>query len=61
MTDKDLMPFGKYKGDKIGEVSASYLLWAYSQPDLMKRYPELKEYIEKGRKALEEEAKTERW
>ncbi len=25
------MPFGKYKGEAIGDVPASYLLWFYDQ------------------------------
>jgi uncharacterized protein (DUF3820 family) len=27
MEDQDLMPFGKYKGEKMEKVPASYLLW----------------------------------
>jgi len=29
MTDSDLMPYGKYKGEKMANVPASYLLWLY--------------------------------
>ena len=29
LTDGSLMPFGKYKGDKMVNVPASYLLWLY--------------------------------
>lgn len=31
MTDQDLMPFGKYKGEKMEDVPASYLLWLRDQ------------------------------
>ena len=57
MKDSDLMPFGKYKDEKIGDVPASYLLWLGDQPDIKKRYPELFAYIDSGRKHLEREAK----
>lgn len=59
MKDSDLMPFGKHKDEKLGDVPASYLLWAYSEPDLMRRYPGLKDYIESGKAHLEAEAKRE--
>ena len=28
-TDEDLMPFGKYKGWKLANVPAEYLIWLY--------------------------------
>ncbi len=31
MTDESLMPYGKYKGTKMANVPASYLLWVYDQ------------------------------
>ena len=31
MSDQDLMPFGKYKGEKMEKVPASYLLWLRDQ------------------------------
>lgn len=31
MNDQDLMPFGKYKGEKMEDVPASYLLWLREQ------------------------------
>jgi len=42
MTDESVMPFGKYKGDPIGTVPASYLLWLYEEN---KCYGEVKQYI----------------
>jgi len=29
LTDESLMPWGKYKGDKMINVPASYLVWLY--------------------------------
>lgn len=29
MNDESLMPFGKYKGIKMANVPASYLIWLY--------------------------------
>ncbi len=27
MSDQDIMPFGKYRGEKMEDIPASYLLW----------------------------------
>ena len=29
MDDKSIMPFGKYKGEKMGNVPADYLIWLF--------------------------------
>ena len=29
LTDESLMPWGKYKGEKMADVPASYLIWIY--------------------------------
>jgi len=31
MKDIDLMPWGKYKGVKMANVPASYLIWLYKE------------------------------
>lgn len=31
MDDSTVMPFGKYRGEKLANVPASYLLWLYDQ------------------------------
>lgn len=49
MTDNDPMPFGKYKGEKMANVPASYLLWLYENS---KVYGDVKEYIEENINAL---------
>lgn len=45
MNDNSIMPFGKYKGVKLANVPASYLLWLY---DNNKCFGELKKYIEEN-------------
>lgn len=53
LKDTDPMPFGKkHKGKPMSEVPAGYLLWA---GDLTGLQPELREYIERNRKVLEDE------
>jgi uncharacterized protein (DUF3820 family) len=42
MNDESLMPFGKYKGDKMANIPADYLLWLYENS---KVYGEVKQYI----------------
>lgn len=54
MKDTDLMPFGKYKGEKLANVPASYLLWCYEHPWCR---GELKKYIEENKQVLIKEAK----
>lgn len=43
LTDDSLMPFGKFKGEEMINVPASYLIWLY---DNDKCSGEVKEYIE---------------
>lgn len=49
MTDQDLMPFGKYKGERMEKVPASYLLWLRDQGCT---HPEVKSYIEENETVL---------
>lgn len=42
MTDSSLMPFGRYKGQKLANVPPDYLIWLY---DNNKCNGELKQYI----------------
>lgn len=55
MTDDSLMPFGKHKGKKLGDVPASYLLWLYDQEGFVTKNPDLSGYIAKNMKHLEKE------
>jgi uncharacterized protein (DUF3820 family) len=45
MTDQDLMPFGKYKGEKMEKVPASYLLWLRDEGC---SNPDVRDYIEEN-------------
>lgn len=49
MTDQDLMPFGKYKGEKMEKVPASYLLWLRDQGC---SHSGVKSYIEENETVL---------
>lgn len=55
--DNTLMPFGKYKGDKLANVPASYLLFLLDQ-EWFKDGP-LKTYIEKNKSTLTAEVKRQ--
>lgn len=52
MDDQSLMPFGKYKGRKMEDVPAEYLLWLRDENC---RNLEVKEYIEDNLRALMQE------
>lgn len=56
ITDNSLMPYGKYKGKKMANISASYLLWMYRNDKLFKA---LEVYVEENMDALEKEEKEE--
>lgn len=49
MNDQSLMPFGKYKGRKMEDVPADYLLWLRDQKC---RNQEVSDYIEENLSAL---------
>jgi uncharacterized protein (DUF3820 family) len=52
MNDESLMPFGKYKGEKMANVSPDYLIWLYENG---KCYGELKDYIKDNMDVLKSE------
>lgn len=54
LDDNSRMPFGKYKNEKLANVPASYLLWAYDNLNLR---PDLKRYINSVRDSLQQETK----
>lgn len=56
ITDSSLMPYGKYKGKKMANIPASYLLWMYRNDKLFKS---LEVYVEENMNALEKEEKEE--
>lgn len=54
LTDNCLMPFGQYKGQKLANVPAGYLLHIR---DNFQIFDNLKAYIDENRDALELEKK----
>lgn len=56
MTDESIMPFGKYKGEKMANIPASYLLWLYENS---KVYGEVKEYIKNNLVTIKQEIEFE--
>ena len=45
LTDEDLMPFGKHKGERLCDIPASYFLWLSGQ-DWLDKFPALKAYVD---------------
>ena len=56
ITDDSIMPWGKYKGEKMANVPASYLMWCYNNN---KCSPSVKEYIQDNLDVFKEEIKRE--
>ena len=54
LTDNSLMPYGKHKGTKMGNVPADYLLWLY---DNGKCNGDVKAYIVNNHEVLTVQAK----
>lgn len=54
LTDQSLMPFGAFKGHKLANVPAWYLLKIYDEGWI---FDNLKKYIDDNRQALEREKK----
>lgn len=53
--DDSHMPFGKYKGVKMYDIPASYLLWLLEQPFVRNNYRSLYQYI----RDIEEDLRNE--
>jgi len=53
---KTVISFGKYKGERLGDLPASYLLWLGDQHWIEEKFPDIKAYIEAERPRLEKEA-----
>lgn len=51
LTDKDPMPWGKYKGQAMINVPASYLMWLWDEG---KCSGDVKEYIERNLDAIKQ-------
>ncbi len=57
MTDNSLMPFGKYKGEKMANVPASYLLWLYENGNT---FGELKAYLQENEEVFRAEIQQQK-
>lgn len=60
MIDDDdiIIPFGKYKGSRLGDVPASYLLYI-AKFDWLYKFQDIKDYIENNWEQLNNEAHEE--
>lgn len=56
LTDESPMPWGKYKGEKMANIPASYLIWLY---DNQKCDVEVKSYVLDNLYVLKDEIKRE--
>lgn len=63
MNDETLMPFGKYEGEKLANIPASYLIWLGSQIEAKNEYrrsvdeKHLLAYVNENKDVLEKENK----
>lgn len=55
-TDETPMPFGKYKGTKLANVPASYLLWLYENGNT---FGAMRDYLRDNLDVIKEEIKRE--
>lgn len=56
VTDETIMWFGKYKGSRLADVPASYLMWCYDQNV---QQDKLGMYIKRQLRSLRREAEDE--
>ena len=56
--DDTLMPFGKHKGKRLGDIPADYLIWLYDQ-EWFQKFEDIFEYVAKNYQHLEKEAKQQ--
>ncbi len=54
ITDESIMTFGKYKGEKMANIPADYLLFLYENS---KVYGDIKEYIKENLEVIKSEIK----
>jgi len=57
MTDNSIMTFGKYKGEKMANIPADYLLWLYENS---KVFGEVKQYIKDNIYVIKSEIELKR-
>lgn len=59
MKEWELMDFGKYKGEKLGDVPAKYLVWCYEEAFIKRSKPRLYAYIVKNIQRIKRESEEE--
>jgi hypothetical protein len=60
LSDTDPMPVaGVHLNKPMEKVPASYLDWLHGQPFLRRKYPEVYDYIERNRKAIDWELRRQ--
>lgn len=57
LTDKSLMPFGKYKGLALGSIKDEYLLYLLDQ-SWIGSWNDLHDYLKKNKAAIEQNVKV---
>lgn len=57
LSDTDKMPFGKFKGQPLQDVSPAYLLWLYESTAIKGTNPSLYNYIHNSLDAIRLELK----
>jgi uncharacterized protein (DUF3820 family) len=58
MTDNDLMPFGKFKGEKMANVPPEHLLWFFEHGN---GYATVRGYIRDNLDVIKKKLKTITW
>jgi len=53
LTDDDPMPWGKYRGERMEDVPAAYLLWLWNNGKKHDKQCPVADYIRRNRGALE--------
>lgn len=61
LTDTSKMPFGKYRGEEMQNVPASYLHWLWSNGKSGDKLCPVANYIRENLSALEQEYKDGIW
>ena len=61
LQDTDAMPFGKYKGQKMQDVPASYLHWLWTQGKEHDKQCPVADYIRRNKPLLEQEYQDGIW
>lgn len=60
MDDNSIMPFGKYKGQKLANVPADYLIWLKENNKRNVGNSEVMDYIQENIEILKQDAKSRR-